>query len=117
MLFDEIATLIAGIVQDNRDRQTQGQGRQFIKQLAYAQRVDVRGIGDRNDLFGHGIECTQDVEALTTRGRPNPDPRKTPQQRSESAKDKVCCVYTKDGSLARCCLRQTGLKFFFLKAS
>ena len=39
-------------------------------------------------LFGHGIECAQDIEALATGGRPDPDPSQAPQPRHEGAEDK-----------------------------
>jgi len=115
--FDEFAAGITGIVQDDRDGQVQRQGRQLVEPLADAQGIDISGMGHRNDLFGHGIECAQDVEALATGGRPDPDPRKAPKHRHEGTEDKVRGVYKEDGALAGLGLRQTWFEVVFLKVS
>jgi len=88
-VHDQTTMLIAGIVHDEGHRQVWKQLSQLLKQLTDGLGIDVAIIADGDDLFGNGIQCPQNVEALPSAGRLDENAHKAPEITQKRAKDKM----------------------------
>lgn len=104
--LDELAALVAGVVEEEGDGDFQRgvEGGELVEQRADAGGVDVSFVGENMDLPSHSIERAEDVEALASAGRGQKNSRETPDVAHERAVNKVRGVYEKDHPLALFCL-------------
>ena len=95
------AALRAGGGQPHRQREAEVEGGQVAQE-----RTDLggrnRGIGGDGEKFrGEGMERTQDVEAVTARGRPQEDPGQGPEKPQERSSHTGRGIDNEDGALPR----------------
>ncbi len=64
LVLDELAFLVTGIIQHQRDRPMPNRLGKFQQELANALRIDVTVIGDGQHFLGHRIQCPQYFETL-----------------------------------------------------
>jgi hypothetical protein len=57
-ILDILTPLIPSIIHNERDGDLEPESSYFFQELAHTHRIDVRVIGHRDELMGHGIECS-----------------------------------------------------------
>lgn len=108
-------TLVASVVQHQRDRSGQTEGSDLPQQLAHRFRVDDRGVGHAYQFAGHGVPGSQDIEPLAARGGPHEDSRERPQAAQERPVHKVGRIDEEDVSPPSGGGVEAGLQFDVVK--
>ncbi len=93
--------LIAGVIQDDRDRQPRIRPCQQPQQLAHGRRGNISEIGDRKQFMRGSVQGGQDIEALAAGGGFDKQPLHTPENPWKGGKHKVRRIHEKDGAATR----------------
>lgn len=99
--LNELAALIACVVEDQGDGRLEMERTEFSEQLANGFGIDVRVVRHGDHFKVERINRAQHVKALTTARCFNPDAGETPQATQKSAKHKVRRIHKKHGALTR----------------
>lgn len=99
--FNEPATLIARVVENQRDRHFEMKRFEFSQQLTNAFGIDVRIVRHGDHLQVNWIDGAQHIEALAAARRFDPDAGETPQETQKCAEHEVGRIHKKHGALTR----------------
>ena len=109
--------LIAGVVQNDGDRNGQGQLRQLAQQLTDTGAIDVGLGGGNGDPFvGDGVERPQHAEAVPAGGGRLPAAGHAPQPAQKQAVDEMGGIHKKHRTLTRLRLGQAWFQFLLLES-